>query len=377
MQPHRPKALDDLNNDFFSPDFSSKKSGDFDEVQVSESEPISDTKIDFSEYLADNTVPNETESTDKSSTSKVPKLPKKDPSQPYSKDEIFELLAEDFSALDGIIGNAFTDDGTSQNEYEDETPREESEKVPLVDEKTAYESFPDISQSIIDLAAKPHESEENQKQKEKDSIKRAKEDAKNSIENEKKKIREQKKLEKTVQRPFGKRRAAVIFTIIFLVIGVVASLLASLMYAIEKTDDGMLKVADFTLVYVDGDKISGDERIGEYIITKSGRIQGNDTLLFLDSTNRPAVADVVGFGAGLYAVDLGSSIYRLEQSKIIGSAKFISPNLALVRNAVAGYSFVVFACLAIYLILVILFASLRISKLNSAIKKLKENYELI
>lgn len=370
MQLHRPKALEDLNIDFFSGETERN------DEPLEEKEAYSQSS-DFSTYLENDTfsVSDETENVKKS-----PQLPKKAPDEPYSTDEILTLLAEDFSALDELAtGSAFTSSTVRQEDGTSDAVQEEShigETVPLVDEKTVLESFPDISTSILDLAAKP-QATDDPKKKEKDAIKRAKEDAKASIENEKKKIKEQKNLEKTVQRPFGKRRVAIFLMVVFLVIGILASAALSLAYAVEKTDDGMLDVAGLTVTYVDGSKIEGDEHIGEYIVFKSGRIQGNDTLLFLDSAGTPTVADVIGFGDGLYAVNLASSVYRVEQSKILGCAKLKTPMLAVVRNAVSGYSFVVFAVLAIYLILVILFSSLRIGKLNSAIRKLEENYELI
>ncbi len=382
MQLHRPKALDDLNVDFFSGDIDNteekiqKETGDIlnrftDEID-----------IDFSKYTED--VSNVTEPIE--SERRIPQLPNKDASEPYSKEEIMDFLSEDFSKLDEIIENipftGISDEGNEEKvEFRHEVVSEEHkeepvERKPLVDEKTALESFPDLSDSIIDLAAKPIHTN-NEKQREKDAIKQAKDNAKNSIENEKKRIKEQKKLEKTVQRPFGKRRAAVFLLVIFLILGIFASAVAALAYAVDKSDEGYVKMSGITAAYVDGDKISGDKHIGEYIFVKQGRIQGNDTLMFLGAGNTLNVADVIGFGDGLYAVEMGSTVYRVDSSNILGCAKFKTPNLAIIRNIISGYSFMVFGGLAIYFVLVIFLSSMRLRKLNAAINEIKESYELI
>ncbi len=374
MQLHRPKALDDLNVDFFSGDVKNDNEKPKSEIE----------EIGFTFDKQTESVPYKTESSPIESEHRTPKLPNKAYDEPYNKEEIMEFLAEDFSKLDEVLENV---PFTNATQVEPETPtyteerehvytQEPIERKPLVDEKTALESFPDLSESIIDLAAKPTQPK-NEKQREKDAIKQAKDNAKNSIENEKKRIKEQKKLEQTVQRPFGKRRASIILLVIFLIIGILASAATALVYAVEKSDEGYIKISDITVAYVDGDKISGDKHIGEYIFVKQGRIQGNDTLLFLGAGNKLSVADVIGFGDGLYAVEMGSTVYRVDKANILGCAKLKTPNLAIVRNVVAGYSFMVFGVLAIYLILVILFSSMRLRKLNAVIKSYKESYELI
>lgn len=367
MQLHRPKALDELNVDFFSGDIGQ------DEEKESRENLIESTDRAESEIQIDTqSVPNKTDLQDISEEQKIPQLPKKDSSEPYSKSEILEFLAEDFSKLDEVLDNVpFTETKIKEREEHEEVAQVMAKEATPVDEKAALESFPDLSESIIDLAAK------GDKQREKDAIKRAKEDAKNSIENEKQKIKEQKKLEKTVQRPFGKRRAAILLMVLFLIIGILASAACAMIYAVDKSDNGLLSISDMSLGYVDGDKIESADHFGKYILVKQGRIQGNDTLLFMYAGSTMTVADVIGFGDGLYAVNMGTTVYRVAQSDIIGCAKFKTPSMAVVRNIVVGYSFIVFAVLAIYIILVVLLSSMRIKKLNSVIKSLKESYELV
>ncbi len=371
MQLHRPKSLDDLNIDFFSGETLPEE--EISPVTETEApkEAMPDEEIDLSMYTE--VVPNKTESAQIESERKIPQLPHKDPSEPYSHEEILDFLSEDFSKLDDVLGD-ITFTKTEENEPSEDEKMDKKE--PLVDEKTALESFPDLSDSIIDLAAKPTPSKDD-RQSEKDAIKKAKEDAKNTIENEKKRIKEQKKLEKTVQMPFGKRRAAIILLVVFLIIGILASACAALIYAVDKSDEGYIKISGITVGYVDGEKIKSDKNVGEYIFVKQGRVQGNDTLLFVDADRTLAVADVIGFGDGVYAVSMRSTVYRVSQANILGSAKFKTPNIAVVRNIVADYSVVAFAALGIYLVLVILFSAIRIRKLNSVIRELEENYELV
>lgn len=367
MQLHRPKALDELNVDFFSGDIEQDKEKESGENLI-ESADRAETEIQINTQ----SVPNETDFPIIDEERKIPQLPKKDSSEPYSKSEILEFLAEDFSKLDSVLDNVpFTETEIKERKEHEEATEDMAKKATPVDEKAALESFPDLSESIIDLAAK------GEKQREKEAIKKAKEDAKNSIENEKQKIKEQKKLEKTVQRPFGKRRAAILLMVIFLLIGILASAASAMIYAVDKSDNGLLNISSFTIGYVDGDKIDSADHFGKYILVKQGRIQGNDTLLFMYAGNTMTVADVIGFGDGLYAVNMGTTVYRVAQSDILGCAKFKTPNMAVVRNIVVGYSFIVFAVLAIYIILVILLSSMRIKKLNAVIKSLKESYELV
>lgn len=367
MQLHRPKALDDLNVDFFSGD-TPREEEKKDITSPGENDVGLELGIMYDKNESEETVDLRLES-----ERKIPQLPNKDPSQPYSKSEILEFLAEDFSKLDNVLENAtFTQEKEKEEvEHMKSEKQKESERMPLVDEKTALESFPDLSESIIDLAAK------GGKQHEKEAIKKAKENAKNSIENEKKKIKEQKKLEKTVQRPFGKRRTTVVLTIIFLLIGILASAASAMIYTIDKSDNGLVKISSVSLGYVDGDKIDSPDHLGKYFLVKQGRIQGNDTLLFLYAGSALTLADVIGFGDGLYAVNMGNTVYRVAQTDILGCAKLKSPNLTVVRNIVVGYTFVVFAFLVMYMFLVILFSSMRIRKLNAVIKGLKESYELV
>lgn len=371
MQLHRPKSLDDLNVDFFSGETGLGEENDEIKETETPSETLPDGEIDLSMYTE--VVPNETEASHIESERKIPQLPHKDPSEPYSHEEILKFLSEDFSKLDDVIGDiTFTE---AQNDWQAQEEEMEDKKT-LVDEKTALESFPDLSDSIIDLAAKPSPVKDD-KQTEKDAIKKAKEDAKNTIENEKKKIKEQKKLEKTVQRPFGKRRTAIALLVIFMIIGILASACAALIYAVDKSDEGYIKISGVAVGYVDGEKIRSDKNVGEYIFVKQGRVQGNDTLLFLDADKTLAVADVIGFGDGVYAVSMRSTVYRVDQANILGCAKFKTPNIAVIRNIVADYSVVAFAALGIYFVLVILFSALRIRKLNSVIRELEESYELV
>lgn len=369
MKPYRPKNLEDLNVDFFSgntekttDDEILTDSGEFD---VSEEMPPQEQFSDIFPEITE--MPEAPKEADEPSESKDPAA---------DKQEFFDLLMQKLSSIDD--SKPINSEFDAVPAYTKKSPEKES-ILELADDSTyTSESIPPITESIIDLAAKRRDqSPDDPKEREKDAIRRAKDDAKASIENEKKKIKAQKKLENTVQRPFGKRKTAIIMLVVFLVIGILATAVSTLMYAVEKSDNGMINLAGFTVAYVDADKVSGDEHIGRYIFSRSGSIQGNDTLFFLSAADIPTVADVIGFGDGLYAVNLGSSIYRVEQSKILGSVKFETPQVAILRSAVSGYTFVVYAVLAIYFILVILFSSLRIGKLNAAIRRLEESYELI
>ncbi|MDD6021065.1 MAG: hypothetical protein ACI4GA_07345 [Acutalibacteraceae bacterium] len=375
MQLHRPKSLDDLNVDFFSGDVHLDEE-DLGPAELSAEEESSNEAVtDFDAYTE--SVLNGTDIADIISEHKMPQLPQKDPSEPYSREDIMNFLAEDFSKLDDILNDVTFTQVKEEEETNEKTEETEMNDINApVDEKELFESFPDLSSSIIDKDARPTPVRDD-RQSEKDAIKKAKENAKTSIENEKKKIKEQKKLEKTVQKPFGKRRAAIFFLILFLIIGILASSCIALIYAVDKADYGLLKLGGTTIAYVDGENIGSEKYVGSYLFVRQGRIQGNDTLLFIDDANTMKVADVIAFGDGVYAVNMNSSVYRAEQSKILGYAEIKTPDISAVRNIIVDYSAVVFAALALYFVLVILFSAIRIRKLNSAIRQIEESYELV
>lgn len=375
MQLHRPKSLDDLNVDFFSGDVHLDEE-DLGPAELSAEEESSNEAVtDFDAYTE--SVLNGTDIADIISEHKMPQLPQKDPSEPYSREDIMNFLAEDFSKLDDILNDVTFTQVKEEEETNEKTEETEMNDINApVDEKELFESFPDLSSSIIDKDARPTPVRDD-RQSEKDAIKKAKENAKTSIENEKKKIKEQKKLEKTVQKPFGKRRAAIFFLILFLIIGILASSCIALIYAVDKADYGLLKLGGTTIAYVDGENIGSEKYVGSYLFVRQGRIQGNDTLLFIDDANTMKVADVIAFGDGVYAVNMNSSVYRAEQSKILGYAEIKTPDISAVRNIIVDYSAVVFAALALYFVLIILFSAIRIRKLNSAIRQIEESYELV
>lgn len=336
MDLHRPKDINSLNDDFFKDTYSGEPEQSSTVLTEEKNEPTENDNLIQGEIDA---IIVESEADIKSG---------------YVARQLKQLAETEFTNNDQIF-----------HDFSQETDDDES---------ALYEAFPEIDfdPSIFS----EDEEEQERKEAKKEAVKKAKEEAKSVVENEKKRIKEQKALEQEVQKPFSRKRNTVIFTTIFFIIGVLAASVCGILHSIS-THAGSLTVSSLTLYYADSAKIDTQQYKGKVIAATNGSIQGSQDVLFRKEDGTRSIGKIIAIGDGIYGIDMGDKVHRVNKEDIIGIVKFATPNIAKFYLITAKLPEICFVTIGIYLALVVFLAVLRIRKANLEIEELEENYEII
>ena len=343
MQLHRPKDIDSLNADFFRNEFS----GDTVKEETVKPEPEAETNLIQAEI---DSVIVENES---------------DMEAGYVAKQIERLSNAGYRNENRIF-----------HEFPDDVPEEDDRVNELIDsleEKNLFDSFPEIDfdPSVF------NDDDLSEREIKKESVRKAKEEAKITIENEKEKIREQKKLEKKVQKPFGKRKTAVFLMVIFIIINLVCIGCCGIFGTMADNGNKLTLSDSLTVYYVDGINIPTASYRGKLIAITPENIQGSRNVLFTDEEGDSVIGKVIAIGDGIYGIDIGVKVVKTERESIIGVVKLATPDISLAYSLFTAFGMFPVILFALALILTVVLSVSRIKKFNREIKALEENYNII
>lgn len=342
MQLHRPKDIDSLNEDFFKNEFSGRI--------IQEDPVITESETEY-------------------------------PETNLIQGEIDGIIVEHESDIrSGYVAkqlerlsNASYENGNRIFHEFPEDSEDEDSLIDSLEEKNLFDSFPEIDfdPSVF------NDDDLSEREIRRESVRRAKEDARITIENEKEKIREQKQLEKTVQRPFGKKKTAIVLMVVFIVLNILCLGMCGIFGTMADNGNSLTLSEKLTVHYVDGINISTPAYKGKLIAVTAESIQGSRNVLFTDEEGSSVIGKVIAIGDGIYGIDLGERVVKADAQSIIGVVSFATPDISPVYLFFTAFGMFPVILFALALLFTVLLSVLRIKKLNLEIKRLEENYNII
>ncbi len=343
MQLHRPKDINSLNEDFFKNKFSGNTLVEDSVLREDFPSPAPEDRLiqgEIDSIIVEN---------------------EHDIKSGYVAKQIEKLSNTEFTNSNHIFHDFPEDD------------YEEYEQTSQFDEKDLFNAFPEID---FDPSVFNDEEELSERELKKESVRKAKEEARATIENEKERIKQQKELEKTVQKPFAKKRTAYAVMSVLIILSILSAAICGIIGNMGKNGN-MTKISSLTLHYVDGNNISSQEYEGCIIAVDSGNIQGSQTVLFSNENDVQTIGRVIAIGDNVYGIDTGEKVHRAEKESITGIVKFTTPEIKTVYGIISTFSNILFIVTGICLLTVIVIFAVIIKKLNRKIKELEEEYNII
>ncbi len=357
MSLHRPVDLDSLNDGFFSPEGK-------EEPRVPEkkrSQRIIDT--DSPESVIDALKDVEFSK----SNSIFHDIPD------YSQSGSSAGSSKDLSDTDSVFTNS-----VSKNESEKSVPESDDDFKDAFPDVEFDPDFFRVDPEEYDAMKKGNETEGKEQLDERKAIKEAKKKAKASINREKEMIKQQKKIEGTVQGTFSGRRTVKFITAVLIIIGILAGAFAGTVFAISRSESGVINLGPVKVGYIGDEKIIGPGHFGEIIVVKQSGIQGNCSVLFNSvDMGKYAFGDVIAFGDSIYAIDIVSAVIRVPYQSIVGVSRFSVKNMSDVYSFISTQYILCAIILAVYFVLIITVSTVIIKKFNKKIKRFQEEYELV
>ncbi len=238
--------------------------------------------------------------------------------------------------------------------------------------------FHDLPEENNDTGKKNKTSTDTEDEMEKldrERLKKEKENQNNLIREEKERIRDQKQLEKSVQRPFKRRRFFVFLFVVFFIIGLAGSFAV---YAVTscQNNNNTFSILSYTLYYSDD---YGTDYYNNYVIIENAtdHIQGMKDILYTNDDGENVIGSIVALTGGSYAVSTFNGVTKVKTDKVLGSVLFTLPMSGFLKNNIASRQLVAYIAVGLYFILLITGFIIILVKLGKKIKVYKEEYELV